>query len=771
MTSAPLRVTFVVPDLRAGGAERHVVTLVQRLDPQRFRSRVICLGEEGELFADAAEQVPTTSFGLSKRQAVRALLRLARELRRTRTDVVVMTGYNAETLGRLAAVLGRVPRSVVWVHNCDDLEPRGIVRRFSDAVLEPATDAYFGVAHAQRRYIVEELGRPASKVRIIHNGVEPTRFSAAVSEEQQSERLRTRADLGLEPDHVVIGILAAIRPEKDHLLLLEAARRVVDVTPRARFLVVGDGEQRPRLEARAQQLGLGEHVVFAGYRSDVGPVLRAIDVFTLTSFTVECFPMALLEAMASERPAVCTSVGGVPEMIEDGVTGFLVPPREVEPLAARLVDLVRQPELRRSMGRAARARVEQHFTLERSVAEAERRLTELVAGTPRGAVPTTAPPTTPIALSVIMDLTAIGGVELVTLQMFEAFDRSVVRPHLVVQRTDGPLADDFRAAGVQVDVLHRTGRFDLRTVPRLVRALRANGTEAVLVAHHNRAALVLGRIAARLAGVRTTLIAAHDMDLEPLGGRVLPPSTVATLRFASALVLLAPSQADYLHRSEGVGRRPWSRTREVVVPNGIAMPPLPDAAARDRAREALGIAPDDFALAIVARLSPQKAHHVLFQAFATFCSAQPNGRLVVVGDGERDAELRRLAVHLGISDRVLFTGVRRDVAALLPAFDLTCLSSVHEAAPIAVIESMAAGVPVVATACGALPDMIDDWQEGVLIPVGDAARFAEVLEVLATDPDLRTRMGAAARRRAERDFDIQGTARRYASLLRELVGR
>lgn len=753
--SRPLRVVFVVPDLAIGGAERHVTTLVSRLDRSRFEPRVICLGRHGELFADlAATDVPGLALGRTRREALLTLRELVRELRTTSPDVVIVRGFSAELLGRVAAALARVPRVVVWVHNCDDIDPRGVLRRASDLLLEPVTDAYFGVAQQQVRYLTEGLGHPERKVRVIHNGVDVAQF-------HDSADPCTRSELGLPEGALVVGILAALRPEKDHETFLEAAALVSAEVPEARFLVVGDGHARKELESLSARLGIRDRVVFAGARDDVPAVLSAIDVFTLTS-VFECFPMALLEAMASSLPAVCTDVGGVHEILEEGATGYLVPSRDPVALANRLVDLLRSPDRRKRFGAAARARVEAHFTLTRSVVEAERQLLELVGRTPPR-------PAAPVRLAVVLDETGIGGVEIVMLNMFRAFDPQVVRPTLVCLRTAGSMYDDFREAGFEVEVLGRSGRFDPTTLPRLTRLLRRRGTQALLVPHHHRAALALGRIAARLAGVRVTLIAAHGMDLVGLGQRVLPRWTVATLRQASALVLLAPSQGAYLRREEGVGSRPWSRVREVVIPNGILLGCPPTPGDRARARVALGLPADAFVVGIVARLSAEKAHHVLFHAFATLSSSRPDARLVVIGGGDQEARLRELAAHLGIAGSVLFTGVRRDVPLLMPALDVACLSSMHEAAPMTVIEAMAAALPVVATDCGALRDMISDGVEGYLVPVGDSERLASALIRLADDPALCARLGTAARRRAQTSFRIEHTAAGYETLLTDLV--
>lgn len=372
-------------------------------------------------------------------------------------------------------------------------------------------------------------------------------------------------------------------------------------------------------------------------------------------------------------------------------------------------------------------------------------------------------------MAVVLDLADIGGVEVLLCNLFSHFDPAVVRPRLVCLREAGLLADQFRSAGFPVDVVARSGLIGIGRIARLTAMLRSGRVDAVLVPHHHHAALALGPVAAKLARVRATVVAAHNMDLASVGDRVIPRWAVPMLWLADALVLLSPSQRRYLHDEEGIGRRWWSTVREVVIANGIAVEPPPTEADRAAARAALGLDDDEFVVGSVARLSKQKAHHVLFEAVELLGRCHERWRLVLIGDGERRDELQRLADDLRISERVVFGGLRRDVAALLPAFDVSCLSSKHEGVPLSVLESMAACLPVVATDCGSLRDLVTEGGSGYLVPVGNAAAMADRLARLADDVELRTKLGRSGRARVERDFTIERTAREYELLLTELV--
>lgn len=377
MAGAPperIRVLFVTPNLGVGGAERHIATLAPALDPTAFEVRVVCVKERGPLFdAVVGAGIGALSLDAGTRQAPDALARLVRIMRAYRPHIVITRGLNADILGRLAGVITRVPAVVVWKHNTGHIS-RGVLERVSERLLDPVTDRYFAVAHGQVPYLVDELGWPREKIRVIHNGVDPAAFPYEPGRPKDEELM--------EELHVaggpIVGILAVLRPEKDHITFLRAAALVSARRPDARFLIVGDGPDRPDLKTLARDLGIDDRVTFAGMRPDVEAVLGVLDVAVLASYTIECFPYAILEAMAMGVPAVCTAVGGLGEMIDDGVTGRLVPPRDPDALAEGILDVLSDPARRARMGVAARERLVAEFTLDRSAAETERMIREAV---------------------------------------------------------------------------------------------------------------------------------------------------------------------------------------------------------------------------------------------------------------------------------------------------------------------------------------------------------------------------------------------------------
>jgi glycosyltransferase involved in cell wall biosynthesis len=212
--------------------------------------------------------------------------------------------------------------------------------------------------------------RRAAKVRVIPNGVDVERFHPRWPDRTLGDRLH------LPEGAPVAGIVAALRPEKNHALFLRSAALVRRQLPEARFLIVGDGPERGRLERLCRELAIGDAVHFLGTRTDVAELLSLVDVLMLTSH-MESNPVSILEAMASEKPVVATRVGSVPETVLDGRTGHLVPPGHASRMAARVVELLRNPDRAAQMGRAGREEVIAHWSIERTVRGYEDLLREI----------------------------------------------------------------------------------------------------------------------------------------------------------------------------------------------------------------------------------------------------------------------------------------------------------------------------------------------------------------------------------------------------------
>jgi glycosyltransferase involved in cell wall biosynthesis len=369
--SERLRVLAVTADLRTGGAERHLATVLPALDRGRFEAHVCCIERRGALADDLARRdVPVVSLdaGGSERGAPDAYRRLRAHIAQVQPHVVMTHGLKASVLGRTAARACATPVIAGWKHNCGHVGHHGALDRLSERMLGPLTSRYFGVAFGQVPYLVGYLGIDPRKLRIIHNGIETGAYRPAPRDPA------AMAELGLTEHTPVVAVVAVLRKEKDHPAVLRAMVEVRRRLGDARLLLIGDGPDRPALEAMTSTLGLQQAVTFLGDRSDVPRLLTLADVVVLASVTVECFPYAALEAMAMAKPVVATAVGGLPEMVEDGVTGYLAPPRNPMMLARRMLDVLTRADRGAAMGTAGRRRVAERFDLVSSVVRVEHEL-------------------------------------------------------------------------------------------------------------------------------------------------------------------------------------------------------------------------------------------------------------------------------------------------------------------------------------------------------------------------------------------------------------
>ena len=363
-----------------GGAQQHVASLVGRLDRQRFRPHVVFLSDGPAVARVERTGVPVIVLGTGDDDgAVAALARLIAEL-----DPAIVHNhmYRAEVVGTGAALrmvaMGRPrPFVVSTVHSSR-------VRRATDravlARLTPEMDRLVAVSRSIERKIERE-GRRGAPVVLIPNGVDLDGYAAQPPDPSLAD------GVGVRPGGPLVGIIARIEPEKGHPTLLDAWPLVLRDVPEARLLVVGEGSRREMLEDRARRLGLlggaaiagngrrpsgsfEPRVVFTGRRDDIPAIVAALDVAVLPSYR-EAQGVSLLEAMALERPIVASRVGGIPEFVDDGVTGLLVEPRDPAALAAAVVRVLRDRALAETLGRNAREVVRDRYCVDLMVQRVE----------------------------------------------------------------------------------------------------------------------------------------------------------------------------------------------------------------------------------------------------------------------------------------------------------------------------------------------------------------------------------------------------------------
>jgi glycosyltransferase involved in cell wall biosynthesis len=366
----PIRVSYVIGRLAVGGAETQLVRLVNGLDRTRFRPSIVCLSHGGELEDTVSPDVPVLAVYESRATnrlarsrvilGIRILTALGRGFRAQRPDVVHAYLPSGYFLGGLAAWLVRVPLIIASRRGLTSVDIYGAVWwRVLATLVNRVIDVHICNSRAVREVAVANESISIERTRVIPNGID---LPQLVPPPQ------------LPPEWQSAGVKAAMVANfigyKGHRGVLQAVARVREQHPSFRLVLIGDGPERADVTSLALELAVTDNVVFAGRRRDAARLVQLFD-FTVLGSSEEGFPNALMESMASGVPVVSTAVGGVPELVEDGIHGRLVPYGDAAAMADAMIWMIEHPQERRQMGETARRRIAEDFSTERMIASTQ----------------------------------------------------------------------------------------------------------------------------------------------------------------------------------------------------------------------------------------------------------------------------------------------------------------------------------------------------------------------------------------------------------------
>jgi glycosyltransferase involved in cell wall biosynthesis len=359
-------------DIFAGG-EDYVLILAKYLTRRGHQVRVSA--SPGHLLLKKCEEtgirtIPIPYVGMSRVFTVAGMLRTA--LREHAIDVVHSNANYDRTCAALAAAFRPVCH-VAGVHSAHSIQHNitHLVRN------RWGVDRFIADAEAVKTVLTQEDGIPASRITVVPIGVE-----SGIMEDRARVRAEVRAELGIAADTIAIGNVARLVPFKGHQCLLDAAAVVLRKRTTVVFPIVGDGELLERLQAQARSLGIERHVRFLGFRDDLDRLYTAFDIYCHSSLELaaEAFPLAILRALASGLPVVCTNVGGIAMMVEDGTSGYLCPPDDPRSLGNALLKVSDDPALRASMGEASLSLFNRRFHAQAMAEKVEKVYEEVLAG-------------------------------------------------------------------------------------------------------------------------------------------------------------------------------------------------------------------------------------------------------------------------------------------------------------------------------------------------------------------------------------------------------
>ncbi len=740
------RVLHIIQSLDTGGAERVVAECALAHDRGKYSPEIACVFEGGHL-VDALDRAGVPVHVLRRRYKLDpfALFRLTALMVRRRFDVVHNHNFSALAIGVPAAVLAGARTLVRTEHNV--VSGRRGFRRILSRVAALREDAQIAVSDVVRESQVKAGRVPARRLATVRNGISGERLA------ESGDGAALREDLGLGGRAPVFLSVGSLTRQKNFGNLLDAAVNVVREFPNARFMIAGDGPLGDSLRARTDDLGLNEHVVFLGRRTDVPALLGISDVFVLSS-DWEGLPITVLEAMAAGVPCVATRVGGVPEALTDGESGIVVEPGDSRALAEGMASLARDPGLGERLSRRARKIHEGGFTA-RSMARQTEALYDL-ASVGRADLAAVGP----IRVLFVIGQLSYGGAERQVAELSMRLPRDRYEPIVCCLSERGPLADEMEEAGVRVVSVGKRPGFASgasRTLLGLVRTERPAVVHSYLFSANWRTVLV-----GRLMRVPLVITSVRNVDIHGVFALTMLERLLAG--FQDRVIANATAVKEYVACAHGI-----RSDKIVVVRNGVSPTRVP--------RRADGVGENESnshpTVLVVASLTPKKDHLTFLAAATAVAQRIPDARFVLVGDGPLRGDLERRSEELGLGSSVEFRGETRDIAGALAEADVCVLTSLKEGCSNFILESMFAAKPVVATDAGGNGELIDSGVTGYIVPVGDERAVASRVVELLSDETLRASMGTRARERALREFTVErmveDTVSLYENTLRERV--
>jgi glycosyltransferase involved in cell wall biosynthesis len=788
-----MRVLHVINSLNYGGAETALVELVRHLSRRGddCRPHVCTLFSGGEL-APALAETGTDWINLDTPQpnATGPISFFANSLIKSDPTNSPLDGFLSRIPGlvhRLAQVIRRGDYDVVHGHLFPTFYILALASRLAQRpVYVYSEHSIFNRRRATRLFFPLE--------RLVYDGFDQV---VAVSRSVRNSLVQWMPHLDDRIETIVNGITI---PDTDHrgpkapdapylfvgslrhykgLDVLFSALQHLHQEGRLRrpLEIIGEGPDGARFRQLATEMGLDSMVRWLGQmeRPQVFEHMNRAACLVLPS-RWEGMPMVILEAMAQETPVVACDVGGVGELVIPGRTGLLVSPEKPLSLVEALNYVDEHPDQMTALGSHGRNLVKRRFDMADTEAGHYRLYRRLLArpravrGRPalrRGRQPVSA--TRPLRALHFLSTGNLAGTEVMTANLIQGLQQRNWQNDVLVWGRPGPIREKYRAFGLEPmfmgcgpNQFFRMGRLLLKQLRRGdYDVLHVYGFRSNFVARNLGRALRRGVL---LSGLRSEKVSDRSSAWQEM---ILKFADLATFWMCDGYV------SNSYFAAERLIKYGFPRHKMYVVHSGLQEEPFVEARSRiHRCRELTetsGRRPT--VITCVAHLKTVKNHRLLLEAAHRLAETRNDFLVCLVGAGPRQAYISRLVRRYGLQDKIIMTGVRRDIPRILGLSDIFVLQSRWEGLPVSILEAMASGLPVVATRVGGIAELVADGRTGLLVPSGDVAALTSALARLLDDPDLRLRMGRAGHRRFRDHFEQQIMIDRMDFLYRRLVAK
>ncbi|MFH1245697.1 MAG: glycosyltransferase [Candidatus Omnitrophota bacterium] len=764
------KVVIVIDSLGPGGAQRQVAEYLKFADRGRFDIKVVNLDKHYDTLAGEIKSRGYEVIGIEHRGFLNlwTILRLVRLFKTEKPDIVYTYLFTADCYGRLAAKLAGVPVIISAVRNIDAW--KGFRHILVDKVLGSWTDRVTVNAQGIKPFLRKSI--PLEKIVTIYNGVDLDRLCILRNPPE------VRKELGIPDGAFVVGMVARFSEQKDYRTFFQAAKLVIQEIPNAYFLAVGEGVLKYRAVEIVQELGICSNVIFTGLRKDVPDVVNSFDVGVLASHYEGC-SNAIMEYMACAKAVAASNVGGNAELVREGVTGYIVEPKNAQALAEKIIALLKDKTLREKMGQAGRTRIEREFTVQKMAKNTEEMFEQLARGKAIKKDPVIVyllsqfPETH--ETFILREIKALKeqGVCLKILSLKPCRD-TVIHPDAerMIAETVYGRVDFFCSVSCvlrhPLKVLSAfgyilkaywenprefiKGLYVLAECLYFVQALKKDKLRHIH-SHWATMPTTAAVILSRLTGVAFSFTA-HAWDIF-----VNSNGLTEKIKRAKFAVTCTDYNRKYLSGLNGKSSKIYLNYHGLDLNEfGFSRTDIPQVK-----------------ILSIGRLVETKGFSYLIKACEMLRKKGIEFSCDIVGQGPRKDFLQLQVACYNLENRVRLLGIKsqEEIKRLYVQASLFVLPCVvaedgdRDGIPNVFLEAMAMGLPVIATDVSGIPEAVQDRETGLLVPPKDSFALTDAIIELYSNEDLKTKITANARELVERQFDVRKNIRALMGIYRD----
>jgi len=763
-----LKIIYLIDKLKEAGAQKHLLGVISNLDKERFKPKLLTLEELG------VKRI----YGLS---GIRGLIRLIRIIRQENPDIVHTYLFSENILGVFAAKLAGVKFIVTSRRDTGILREGKLRHILAYRLTNRWVDKIICVSEAVKKVVLAKEKINPDKVTVIYNGVDIEKFNPALYQ-KCGAKFKIKSSLGIEEDESVVGMIANFSWIKGHKEFIEAAKLVLKEMPNTKFLLVGDGPLLENQKSKIKNQRLEDKILFLGRRQDIPELLSVMDVSVNASYS-EGMSNTILESMACGIPVVVTAVDGNLETVVNGVTGILVPPKNFKAMAEAIIKILKDRELAKRLGNNAKELVNNKFTSQMMVKEIEKLYSQLLA--PKVAFIFSQFPCYD-EVFILREMDALKKQRL----NFLIFSLKTPKDKIIHKEAKDLTSDTIYVPFISLKIifnqiyfliihpirylnafLHiikinlKSADFLLKSLaifPKSVymagifKRLKIRHIHAQWATHPTTSAIIISR----LVNIPFSFTGhAHDIYLNTTGLK-------EKIRQADFVTTCTAYNKDYLLRLVDGHIK---KDKIIVNYHSVDLEEFNSNTNRLWTEDHR-----PFYILSVGSLLECKGFDILIDACRILRDEKINFKCTIAGGGHLENNLKSKVRSLNLEDYIQFTGyITQD--KLIPlyqnadVFVLPARLDIHWGIPNVLLEAMAASLPVVVTNLPSIKELIQEGENGFIIPEKDPKILAKILIRLYEDKDLRLKIRKDTPKVIEEKFNLKKNANRLIEIFKDAI--